>query len=174
MPGDSQFSFEVVSTSSFAPSSGLGKEKSASLMSHDQTGAILRRRAILEFCRSLTPLPHDSRRRLFQTNAVAATATAAARTDNRRVNAAAASAPSVCLSVWAVGIKRASRSRPRDENLVRENSCWEGGKEGRRIGRRRKARGRSVGRGQLTTDHPFLVPSQYLPPPEPLHCWRRA
>ena len=42
----------------------------------------------------VTPLPHDSRRRLFQTNAVAA-----ARTDNRRVNAALP--PSVC--VWALG-----------------------------------------------------------------------
>ena len=69
----------------------------------------------------VTPLPHDSRRRLFQTNAVAAAA--AARTDNRRVNAA----PSVCVRV---GIRRASRSRPRDENLVRENSSGEEREEG--------------------------------------------
>ena len=81
----------------------------------------------------VTPLPHDSRRRLFQTNAVAAAA--AARTDNRRVNAAPfvrpRPRPSVCVRV---GIRRASRSRPRDENLVRENSSGEGRKEGRREG----------------------------------------
>ena len=63
-------------------------------MTRLQVAALFSDLTILEPCSSLTPLPHDSRR-LFQTNAVAA---AAARTDNRRVNAPLCS----CLSVWAL------------------------------------------------------------------------